>query len=82
MALAVDSVADGTEGPPATEAKEEPGFATRRRKRRGGRRGEGKEAGASWCCERRLLLVWCEGPDDASEEEVVDTAHNVEVACR
>ena len=75
MALAVDSVADSTEGPPATEAKEEPGFTTRRRKRRrGGRRGEGKEAGASWCCERRS---WSgEGPGDASEEEVVDTADN------
>ena len=42
MALAVDSVADGTEGPPATEAKEEPGFTTRRRKRRRGV-GGGKE---------------------------------------
>ena len=75
MALAVDSVADSTEGPHATEAKEEPGFTTRRRKRRrGGRRGEGKEAGASWCCERRS---WSgEGPGDASEEEVVDTADN------
>ena len=82
MALAVDSVADGTEGPPATEAKEEPGFTTRRRKRRRGA-GGGKEkkqaplgavsGGCSWSGE---------GPGDASEEEVVDTADNVEVACR
>ena len=46
MALAVDSVADSTEGPPATEAKEEPGFTTRGLDR-DVEVGGGKEAGAS-----------------------------------